>query len=250
MEVFHEWLYIRLPGIKFTKHFSSHGIEFLNSFVYCGQDNKLQTKPYSKACDEHTYLVPTSCHPVHNIRNIPYSIGHTIYRIASEKHEYDLSKANYTDYLPARGYSSEVIRESFKKLETNDRMSYLEPKVKPSTNERVFPLVADFNPGLPNIGGILNEHRHILFLDKELCKVINPSKNFASYRGAKTLEDSLIHSKLPSLNDNFNKNQSTLNQSGGCQPCEKRCVLCKNYLLKTDKAYSHQTNTKYKIKDM
>ena len=74
------------------------------------------------------------------------------------------------------------------------------------TNERVFPLVADFNPGLPKIGGILNEHRHILFLDKELCKVINPSKKFASYRGAKTLKDSLIHSKLPSLNDNFNKN--------------------------------------------
>ena len=43
---------------------------------------------------------------------------------------------------------------------------------------------------------------------------------------------------------------STLNQSGDCQLCEKRCVLCKNYLLKTDKACSHQTNTKYKIKDI
>ena len=161
-----------------------------------------------------------------------------------------MSKANYTDDLTVRGYSSEVIHESFNKLETNDRMSYLEPKVKPSTNERVFPLVADFNPGLTNIGGILNEHRHILFLDKELCKVINFSKNLASYRRAKTLKDSLIHSKLPSLNDNFNKNQSTLNQYGGCQPCEKSCVLCMNYLLKTDKAYSHQTNTKYKIKNI
>ena len=27
----------------------------------------------------------------------------------------------------------------------------LDPKVKHSTNERVFPLVADFNPGLPYI---------------------------------------------------------------------------------------------------
>ena len=39
------------------------------------------------------------------------------------------------------------IHESFNKLETNDIMSYLEPKVKP----------------LPNIGGILNKHRHILY---------------------------------------------------------------------------------------
>ena len=52
------------------------------------------------------------------------------------------------------------------------------------------------------------------------------------YRGAKTLKDNLIHSKLPSLNDNSNKNLSTLNQYGGCQPCEKRCLLCKNYFLK------------------
>ena len=73
LEVFHEWLNSKLPCIKFTKNFSSHGIEFLNSFVYCNVDNILQTKPYSKPCDEHTYLVPFSCHPIHNIRNIPYS---------------------------------------------------------------------------------------------------------------------------------------------------------------------------------
>ena len=59
----------------------------------------------------------------------------------------------------------------------------------------------------------MNEHRPFFILDKELCKVINPSKIFASYRGAKTLKDNLIHSKLPSLNDNLNKNLSTLNQS-------------------------------------
>ena len=31
---------------------------------------------------------------------------------------------------------------------------------------------------------------------------------------------------------------------------KKVVVLCKNYLLKTDKAYSHHTNNKYKIKDI
>ena len=71
---------------------------------------------------------------------------------------------------------------------------------------------------------------------------MNPSKNVASYRGAKTLKDSLIHSKLPSLNDNFNKNQS-----GVCQPCEKRCKLCNNYLLKTDKVIRPILNIKLKI---
>ena len=53
----------------------SHGIEFVNSFVYCSVDNILQSIPYSKPCDELTYLVPFSCHSTHNIRNIPYSTG-------------------------------------------------------------------------------------------------------------------------------------------------------------------------------
>ena len=101
-------------------------------------------------------------------------------------------------------------------------------------------------------------------MDEELCKVINTSKNVASCRGAKTLKYNMIHSKLPSLNDNLNKNLSTLNQSVVANHVEQRCVLCKNYLLKTDKAY-HQTNHsagkhdrgplfftlyKYKIKDI
>ena len=111
LEVFHKWLNSKLPGIKFTKSFSSDGIEFLNSFVYCCVDKILQTKSYSKPCDEHTYLVPFSCHPTHNIRNIPHSTGHTIYRIASEIHEYAISKGQYTDFLKARGYSAEAFRK-------------------------------------------------------------------------------------------------------------------------------------------
>ena len=46
------------------------------------------------------------------------------------------------------------------------------------------------------------------------------------------------------------KNLSTLNQYGGCQPCEKRCLLCKNYLLKTDdnmktRITKHKSRIKY-----
>ena len=114
-------------------------------------------------------------------------------------------------------------------------MSYLEPKVKASTNERVFPLVADFNPGLPNIGGILNENKHIKFLLRieelkhlrTVCYIVykipyrralrlacRPSAS----REQRYLAYNLLHSQLGF--DNLNKNQSTLNQSGDCQPCE------------------------------
>ena len=249
---FHEFLNSRLPGIEFTKEHSSHGIAFLDTYIYCTGNNELQTKAYSKPCDEHTFLVPSSCHAAHNLRNIPYSIGHRIYRISSEEHEYELSKNEFTEHLKARGYSIGIIHEAFNKIESADRVTYLKPKIKNAEETRVFPLVTDFNPGLPNIGSILHKHKHILHLDKELTRAINPDNIFASFRGANTLQDMLIHSKLPTLSVDYVVSSETLissQNSGYCQPCKKLCVLCKNYLVKTDVAYSHHINRTFKIND-
>ena len=103
LNAFHTWLNFCLPGIKFTMTTpSSHGTEFLDTFIYMN-NFELHTKPYSKDCDEHTFLVPSSCHPTHNLKNIPYSIAHRIHRIASENEEYEKSKTEYSNYLRARG---------------------------------------------------------------------------------------------------------------------------------------------------
>ena len=73
LKEFKLWLNDQVPGIKFTVEKSSEiGIEFLDTFIYF-KDGKLHTMTYSKPCDDHKFLVPNSCHPTHNIRNIPYS---------------------------------------------------------------------------------------------------------------------------------------------------------------------------------
>ena len=79
----------------------------------------------------------------------------------------------------------------------------MEPKPKQEVIEKVFPFVTDFNPGLPNIGGILNKNKHIINLDSDLVRVINPDNIFASYRGTNTIKNLLIHSKLPKLNEDI-----------------------------------------------
>ena len=68
---------------------------------------------------------------------------------------------------------------------------------------------------------------------------------FASYRSTKTLKD--LHSRLPLLEE---ENVVETPIIGGCQPCKKRCVFCKNYFTKSDYAYSHQTETKFIIKSI
>ena len=74
LDKFLEWLNTLLPGILFTKVQSSQGVSFLNTFIYL-IGHILHTRPFSKPCDTHTYLIPFSCHATHNLRNIPYSVA-------------------------------------------------------------------------------------------------------------------------------------------------------------------------------
>ena len=80
-------------------------------------------------------------------------------------------------------------------------MSHLEPKSEHEAKKRIFPIVTDFNPGLPNIGAILSRHKYILSLDSDLGKLLKTDNIFASYRGTKTIKDIIIHSK-PVTNNN------------------------------------------------
>ena len=108
----------QLLHLKFTmKEPSKIGQEMLDTFIY-SKDGKIHTKPYSKPCDDHSFLAPNSCHPTHNLKNIPYSTAHRIFRICSEPEEYSKSKAEYTTYLLERGYSSKLIEDSFTKVES------------------------------------------------------------------------------------------------------------------------------------
>ena len=80
----------RIPGIMFTLKSSMHGSEFLDLFIY--HIDKLHTRTYRKPCDDHIFLVPSSCNPSHTLRNIPYSTALRIYKNTSELAEYHKSK--------------------------------------------------------------------------------------------------------------------------------------------------------------
>ena len=249
---FHEWLNTRIPGINFTLKSSQHGTEFLDLYIYL-ENNKLLTKTYSKPCDDHAFLVPSFCHPSHTLRNIPYSTALRIYKNTSEPAEYIKSKLEYTNYLKARGYSIEIIMEAFRKVESKARKSYYYniPGEKSERDDiRVNPLVTDFNPGLPNIGRILNRHKHILKLDPVLCKVVAPDGIFASFRGAKTIHDKLVYSKLPVLESSTEEIESIeqVKPIVGCTHCDaKKCDICNNFLKQTKTAYSFHTNSIFNI---
>ena len=130
-----------------------------------------------------------------------------------------------------------------KKIEEKERTSlYITRKDTKKESKRCFPLICDFNPGLPNIGAILNKHKQILDLDECLKNVIDKDNVFASYRGTKTLKDILTHSKLRKEDVH---QEST--HEGESKKCDKQCYVCKHYLVEASETDSYHTNTIHTI---
>ena len=89
-------------------------------------------------------------------------------------------------------------------------------KVKPV--KRVFPLVLDYNPILPDIQGVIKKHAHLLRSSPELLEIFPSKLIFPAYRRTKNLKDILAPS---------NGANQVENQMGGCFKCCTHCDLCK-----------------------
>jgi hypothetical protein len=158
---FSDWLNSYHSNLKFTMTTpSTEGTEFLDLFLYTKHD-RIETKIYSKPSDSHSYLLPQSCHPTHVAENIPYGVAHRIYKNCSETEEYQKCKTEFKTYLGNRNYNSELINNAFDKVEKLERDAIIN-KEKSNVNnrgDRCFPLVCDFNPGLPPVGKIVNSNK-------------------------------------------------------------------------------------------
>ena len=236
---FKQWINSIHPNLKFTFDYSKEGVEFLDLYIYT-KNNEIHTKLFSKASDTHSYLVPSSCHKEHIIKNIPFSIARRVYQNNSEENNYEVDKVTYTNYLKERGYNVELIKESFEKVETLDRKSLYSIKENQPLKQ-CLPLVIDYNPSLPPLSKIINKHKYILSLDNKLEKIINPENIFVSYRSNKTIKEILISNKLKSV-------ENTRDVETGCFKCDK-CYLCKWYLKETKTCTSYHTNQVFHIKN-
>ena len=82
--------------IRFTAKVSDDKQFFLDTVSHLAGD-KVAVDLYTKPSDSHQYLLPTSCHPPHCSKNIPYSLVLRVRRICSdddtfEKRVKDLSE--------------------------------------------------------------------------------------------------------------------------------------------------------------
>ena len=76
------------PTMKFTAEYSKEEINFLYLNVKL-IDGELKTDLFVKATDTHQFLDPTSSHPYHCKKGIPYSQALRLNRICSDNKNFD-----------------------------------------------------------------------------------------------------------------------------------------------------------------
>ena len=179
-------------------------------------DDRICTDIYTKPMDIHLYLLPTSCHPKHCCKNIPYSLALRLRRICSDSNTFELRAKELTNQLHSRGYLKQDIASAIDKARQRSRDALLSYKPKSAEVGTILPFVLTYHPDLPKNRDIVDKNWSIIESSDEL-RDIYQSKPAMAFRRPKSLRDFLVRARLkPNSHDD--------NQNGKCRPCGKKDV--------------------------
>ncbi|NRB82112.1 MAG: GIY-YIG nuclease family protein, partial [Saccharospirillaceae bacterium] len=258
---FDEWLNNLDPHLFFTIEVNENNIITFLDLELSIVDNKICTKITSKACDSHSYLLPSSCHPSHICRNIPKGIMQRVKRNCSDESSRAESYKQYASYLRSRYYGEGVIQEAISLAEATpiEKLLGMVEKDATKSSSRKYPLVIKFNPKLPPMAKYMREHAHILSLTPETDKLFNINTLFVTYKIEKNIRSLITKNKFKSANRDSTPelglvtvnppNPIPIAKDLGCYKCDYNCTLCKNYMLETKTIFSPNSTQTFVIKD-
>ena len=96
------------PTIRFTAEVSNEEHVFPDTKSRL-VGNSIDVDLYTKPTDTHQYLLPSSCHPKHCSRNVPYSLALRIRRICSNPDTFESRATELSDQLRRLGYNIQSI---------------------------------------------------------------------------------------------------------------------------------------------
>lgn len=202
------------PTIRFTFEISSSQVPFLDTLTQL-KDNRIETTLYSKPTDKHTYLLPSSCHPPHTFKGVPYSQALRVRRICSQPEEEEKHLNNLKEHLLQRQYPEQLLDTQIGKAKQLDKNTLLTYKQK-TKNTRV-PLVVTYNPAFNQIKSIISKHIHIITSDPQLSQIFD-SPPMAAFRRPRNIRDILVNARV----NNIETSSIT-----GCTKCtSKKCAVC------------------------
>ena len=162
-KLFDSWLNSLHPLLKFTLAYSIHGTIYVDLFVSTGAHNSLKTKIYSKPCDSHAYLLPSSAHPAHISKNIPIGVIKRVRRNCTDETDYKIASEQYCQYLRNRDYNEDLLEEAKTLANEADRDTLIGLNINETKSpQNKFPLIIKFNHRLQPMAKFIRENMHIL----------------------------------------------------------------------------------------
>jgi hypothetical protein len=186
-------------SIKFTAENSTTAVNFLDTTVKVGTDNKLYTTLYCKPTDSHNYLLYESAHPKHTKSSLPYSQLLRIRRICSHIEDYDTNAVLIGSHFIKRGYPPHLVEEAIITVRRKDRGSLLCPSVRDNSEnpEKLF-IINTFTPNDQGLKHIVKHNWSILGRTHTTTHLHNHRLIFG-HRRNKNLRDILVRARLPQM---------------------------------------------------
>ena len=154
---FTEYINSLYPTIKFELVHSESKLNVLDVTLHL-VDGFIQTDVYSKPTDSHLYLPPSSAHPKHVFKAIPFGVALRLRRNCSKDCFLNKRLKEYKGYLVDQGYPEELVSREFSRAASIPRNDLLQAKVRDS--KKIFPFVLTYNPNLPSINRLIKKHFH------------------------------------------------------------------------------------------
>ena len=197
--------------IKFTAEYSKEEVNFLDANIKL-IDGELKTDLFVIPTDTHQLLDPTSCHPYHRKKEIPYSQAVRLNRICTVNETFDRRFNNLEKWFMERGYNEKMIRKQILSAREHFRNDLLE-KEKQQLSERKLTFNITYYPVFRNVWSMMEELQILLLTPNKGHMKVFPDVPVVGFRNGKGLKDCLVRAKL-----------SKLDESGICEPCGKKHV--------------------------
>jgi hypothetical protein len=117
------------------------------------ENNKIKTDLYSKETDKVRYLLPSSCHPAHTFKSLPYSLALRLVRICSDTSDLKKRFTELEEMLLSRNYKRTIVKAAIEKASNQNRTEIIK-KVDKTKTDRVV-LAFTYHPKLPSVSNIV-----------------------------------------------------------------------------------------------
>eukprot|EP00061_Rhincodon_typus_P018287 g47400.t1 len=128
---------------------------------------------------------------------IPYGQALHIYKIFSDEEEHNRHLKLLKDTLIEMGYDAQIINSQFRHATVKNRNDLLRRQTQDTT--------VQYFPGAEKLHHVLRSLQHIIDDDEHFAKIF-PTPPPLAFKQPPNFKQTIVHSKLPSLQDNVDHN--------------------------------------------